>query len=664
MGAMKFPRISTLVLTAAAALHWSRGFAAAQGYTVLHYLATDASEGMQPQTELVELGGNFYGICWAGGQYSNGTAFKITPGGTFTKIHDFDFTVDGSTPLALVDGGDGNLYGLLEGYASDPGNPLTFQPGVFFKMTTAGTVTVLHLFAHDGSEGGLGPAFLMLGSDGNFYGTSWTDGANGYGTVYRLSNGGGYAKLHDFGPFGDAGGSSPNSLIEVSPGVLFGTTLGGGANNYGTVFQLAESGSSFSVVHSFATSEGGLPGGGYTAPPLVLATDGRVYGTTAEGGAYDQGSVWGISTAGDFSVLHQFHTTAEGFLSYAGIFEASDGTLYGATSGGTGDGLLYQVTLSGSETPFHAFDPSGADGAAPYSGPIQGSDGKLYGATYGGNSGVGVIYQHTLPPSVQSLNPTSGPSTGSTAMAIMGTSFASGATVTVGSVGATGVGFVSATQLQATTPALSPGTLNDVTVTNPDTVIGTLQGGFLADFLDVAQTDLFHAYVEKVFRHGITAGCGGGNYCRNNPVTRAQMAVFLLKGKHGSTFIPPNCTGIFPDVPCTPGFGFPDWIEELANEGITGGCGGGNYCPTNPVTRQQMAVFLLKTEHGSGYVPPACTGIFGDVPCPSQFADWIERLYAEAVTGGCQVSPPLYCPASSVLRGQMAAFLTKTFNLP
>jgi hypothetical protein len=77
-----------------------------------------------------------------------------------------------------------------------------------------------------------------------------------------------------------------------------------------------------------------------------------------------------------------------------------------------------------------------------------------------------------------------------------------------------------------------------------------------------------------------------------------------------------------------------------------------------------MAVFLLKTEHGSGYTPPGCTGIFGDVACPSPFADWIERLYAENVTGGCQVSPLLYCPGSSVLRGQMAAFLSKTFNLP
>ena len=76
-----------------------------------------------------------------------------------------------------------------------------------------------------------------------------------------------------------------------------------------------------------------------------------------------------------------------------------------------------------------------------------------------------------------------------------------------------------------------------------------------------------------------------------------------------------------------------------------------------------MAVFLLKVEHGSAYVPPACTGIFGDVQCPSPFADWIEELYAEAITGGCQTNPLLYCPDAAVSRGQMAVFLVKTFNL-
>ncbi len=178
-------------------------------------------------------------------------------------------------------------------------------------------------------------------------------------------------------------------------------------------------------------------------------------------------------------------------------------------------------------------------------------------------------------------------------------------------------------------------------------------------FPDVPVSHAFYAFIENLFHNAITGGCGGGDYCPGNSVTRAQMAVFLLKAEHGAAFVPPACAGIFLDVPC-PSL-FADWIEQLAAEGITGGCGGGNYCPDNPVTRAQMAVFLLKAEHGSAYVPPTCAGVFGDVPCPSQFADWIEQLAAENITGGCGGGN--YCPGNPNTRGQMAVFLVKTFGL-
>jgi len=86
-------------------------------------------------------------------------------------------------------------------------------------------------------------------------------------------------------------------------------------------------------------------------------------------------------------------------------------------------------------------------------------------------------------------------------------------------------------------------------------------------------------------------------------------------------------------VPCSSNFA--PWIEQMAAEGITGGCGGTNFCPTAPVRRDQMAVFLLKAEHGSSYAPPLCAGVFTDVACPSTFANWIEQLAAEQITGGC-----------------------------
>src|SRR4029079_2789195 len=128
-------------------------------------------------------------------------------------------------------------------------------------------------------------------------------------------------------------------------------------------------------------------------------------------------------------------------------------------------------------------------------------------------------------------------------------------------------------------------------------------------FPDVAADNPFYKFIETLFHKGVTGGCAGGGYCPVNPVTRAQMAVFLLKSRFGSAHVPPPCTGtVFTDVPCTGG-PFDPWIEELAALQVTGGCGGGNYCPNATVTRKQMAVFLLKTREGASYDPPDCTGI-------------------------------------------------------
>ena len=165
----------------------------------------------------------------------------------------------------------------------------------------------------------------------------------------------------------------------------------------------------------------------------------------------------------------------------------------------------------------------------------------------------------------------------------------------------------------------------------------------------------FYTYVTTLVTNAITAGIGGGLYGVDQPTLRQQMAVFLLKAKYGLCYVPPGCTGVFPDVPCPSTFA--NWIEDLAAQGITGGCGGGNYCPQNPVRRDQMAVFLLKAKYGSSYVPPECTGVFPDVPCPSQFADWIEQLAEEKITGGCGGGN--YCPLNNNTRGQMAVFIVE-----
>jgi hypothetical protein len=203
---------------------------------------------------------------------------------------------------------------------------------------------------------------------------------------------------------------------------------------------------------------------------------------------------------------------------------------------------------------------------------------------------------------VFSVNKLSGPAAGGTSVTFKGMLFEDGATLTIGGVPATSVDVASATTITASMPALPAGSVNDALVTNPSGSSGALANAWVADFADVPQSNQFYGGVIRLVRGEITAGVGGGNYGVSLSTLRQQMAVFLLKGEHGICFTPPPCTGVFGDVPCPSTFA--SWIEALAAEGITGGCGGGNYCPTSTVLRQQMAVFLLKAKHGSTYTPP------------------------------------------------------------
>jgi hypothetical protein len=261
---------------------------------------------------------------------------------------------------------------------------------------------------------------------------------------------------------------------------------------------------------------------------------------------------------------------------------------------------------------------------------------------------------------VLSSTPSSGSPAGVSAT-LGGFYFLNGATVKVGGVSASNVSVVNENQITMTTPSLAPGSLNDVVVANTDGSTSTLPNGWIADFLDVPGAQQFYQFVTTLVRNAITVGVGGGNYGVTQDTLRQQMAVFLLKAKHGLCYTPPPCTTqVFTDVPCSSGFA--PWINELVAEGITGGCGGGNYCPTSPVLRQQMAVRLLRTYEAPGYVPPACvTATFTDVPCSSNFAPWIYELVARNITAGCGGGN--YCPTLTANRGQMATFLVKTFSL-
>lgn len=185
-------------------------------------------------------------------------------------------------------------------------------------------------------------------------------------------------------------------------------------------------------------------------------------------------------------------------------------------------------------------------------------------------------------------------------------------------------------------------------------------------FIDVPRSHFAWSQIEALDAAGVTGGCGVDPlvFCPGGSVTRGQMAVFLLKAAEGPDYVPPPATGVFDDVP--PGSSFAPWIEDLADRGITEGCSTEPplYCPADPVSRAQMAVFLLKALEGNGYTPPPATGIFDDVPPSTVFAAWIEEVANRDITSGCSTSPPLFCPGGTTNRAQMAVFLVKTFDLP
>jgi hypothetical protein len=203
---------------------------------------------------------------------------------------------------------------------------------------------------------------------------------------------------------------------------------------------------------------------------------------------------------------------------------------------------------------------------------------------------------------------------------------------------------------------------------NPGTTPTLPPGGTLVfnvtTFADVNASNPSWKYVEGIKDVGITNGCATSPdllYCPANSVTRAEMAVFLLRAEHGSSF-----------TPGTPPITFTDtstnwakyWIEVLKSEGITTGCGPTTYCPDQKVTRAEMAAFLLRAKHGMPYTPPSAgssTG-FTDVPITHWAADWIKQLAVESITLGC--GPGLYCPDAYATREQMAIFLSRTFSIP
>ena len=600
-----------------------------------------------PIGKVAELGGKIYGT--GDFEVHHGTIFEID-GGDATVLYTFSGGLDGDFPKGLLAASDGAFYGVTSALN-----------GSIFRFTPPATFQTIHTFSNNG-DGYTPMAGLIEYPNGDLYGTTEYGSGNGtigYGSVFHITTAGAFETLHFFN--GTDGDEPLAELVPDGNGGFYGTTWG---NLFGgSVFSMDAAGTGTNT-HDFTGTDGYGPKSG-----LVHASDDNFYGLTANGGANGAGVLYRLDSPFTVTHLHDF-AVAEGSSLVGSLVQASDGLLYGVAGGGgsQGYGTLFSYDPLGNVAVAHDFS-DGADGRYPNGGLLVASDGAVYGTVYyGGFAKGGIVFRwwpSALAPAPAAISPSSGPSSGGTPIVVTGDHLSGITGVSIGGVAATPPTLPDQGHAHSVSPALSPGTLNDVTVQTPAgrpaRPAQTLTAAWFADFADVAGDDIFHADVETIFRDGITAGCGGGAYCRNSAMRRDQMAVFLLKAEHGSAYAPPACSGAFLDVTC-PG-PFADWIEQLATEGVTAGCGGGNYCPLAPVTRAQMAMFLLKTKEGSGYAPPPATGIFGDVPAADSFAPWIEELYNRQITGGCQASPLLYCPSSANTRGQMAVFLTKTFNL-
>ncbi len=415
---------------------------AAQTLTTLHAFAGYSTDGASPYAGLVQAtDGNFYGTTYAGGTSSNcqggcGTVFRITPGGTLTTLHSFDW-YDGASPTgALVQGNDGNFYGTTYGGGANP------RVGTVFRITPAGALTTLYSFCAQANctDGQQPYAGLVRGSDGNFYGTTLEGGANTgcslgsgtCGTVFKITPGGALTTLYSFcAQSGCADGGNPYAgLVQASDGNFYGTTFGRGVNGYGTVFKITPAGA-LTSLYSFC-SQTNCADGEYPQSGLVQASDGNFYGTTPEGGGgpfHQGGTVFKITSSGTLTTIYNFcsqPTCADGADSLAALLQGTDGNFYGTTIGGgayctqnSGCGTVFKITPSGTLTTLHSFDDTD-DGKAPFGRVVQATDGNFYGTTaFGANPacttglhGCGTVFRLSgPPPSTTTVTSSPNPST-------------------------------------------------------------------------------------------------------------------------------------------------------------------------------------------------------------------------------------------------------------
>jgi uncharacterized repeat protein (TIGR03803 family) len=336
---------------------------AAGAETVLYSFVGGAGDGSNPEGVVQGSDGNFYGATSGGGngqcQLGCGTAFKITPDGAETVLYFFTGMTDGGSPNGLIQGTDGNFYGsaAFGGVVSSACGQSGC--GVVFRLTPAGEETVLYSFTGGPSDGAVA-ASLIQGSDGNFYGVTAYGGSANVGTVFKVTAAGTETVLHAFAGGGSDGAAPQTPLLQGQDGNFYGTTPLGGASSAGTLFRVTPAGAE-AILHAFAggTSDGAQP---YTG--VIQGTDGNLYGTTSAGGSGNCpggcGTVFKSTIAGAESLLYSFGPSPAGGPQPpqpSSLIEGSDGNFYGTTTNGGqfGLGSFFKVTPAGVPTVLYSF---------------------------------------------------------------------------------------------------------------------------------------------------------------------------------------------------------------------------------------------------------------------------------------------------------------------
>ncbi|HVI07583.1 MAG TPA: choice-of-anchor tandem repeat GloVer-containing protein [Candidatus Binatia bacterium] len=372
---------------------------ASEGQTFTTLATFDGANGESPYYGSLaeDANGNFYGTTLSGGDastscsngqgYDCGTIFRITPDGALTTIYTFCSAFDcndGISPDAgLILGANGNFYGTTSFGGAD------FTGGTVFEITPTGTLTTLYNFCAqlNCTDGSYPYSQLVQSSNGTIYGTTLDGGANNQGTVFQITASGTFSVLYSFcSKTNCADGSLPFAALTVgSNGELYGTTEYGGAANAGTVFAITTSGK-LTTLHSFSFADGAYP---FSA--VAQSSNGIFYGTTSAGGLRDAGTVFEMSANGKLKTIYNFcqsNGCADGATPQAALTKGGNGGFYGTTfaGGSHSRGTVFEVSASGKLKTLYSFcsKVNCEDGANPYSGVAEASDGTLYGTTFNG----------------------------------------------------------------------------------------------------------------------------------------------------------------------------------------------------------------------------------------------------------------------------------------